>query len=163
MENDTNNQPEEMSWTEGIVLEVMDDTGALGTPLWLSIRDKPRLTKQIHMATIFHSHVDAATYLAALDTVAVGVMPNQIMSPMVRTYNKVRHNDFWNSFHKGQKDALEDYSHYLTESRLLLERVEKAILNGPSELVTPLTRELHISIINLEIAVDRHMTKTAIQ
>lgn len=161
MEN--NNQPEEMSWTEGIVLEVMDDTGALGTPLWLSIRDKPRLTKQIHMATVFHSHVDALAYLAALDTVAVGVMPNQTMSPMVRTYNKVRHSNFWDSFHKGQKDGLEDYSYYLTESRMLLEKVEKAILNGPSELVTPLARELHISVINLEIAVDRHMTKTMAQ
>lgn len=144
----------EKAWAQGIFLELQRPDGAMENPMWVSVRDKVVLTKQINQATVFENMSAAVNYLAQIPNKAVQEGYNLV--PMVRTYNAVTHAHFWERLALVKKDV-QDYAIYLTEAEQKLEQLQKALLNGPTDLAKPLTRELHTTILDLAIAVDRHL------
>ena len=145
----------EMSWTRGFFLELQKSDGAMENPMWVSIRDKVVLTKQINQATAFESVTAAINYMSF-------GLPNDVVQEgynlvvMERTYNAKIHGAFWERLALAKKEV-GDYSTYLIEAEHKMEQLQKALLNGPTDLAKSLSRELHTTILDLTIAVDRHL------
>lgn len=155
-DNDVNDI-NEMSWARGFFLELQRPDGAMENPMWVSVRDKVVLTKQINQATVFENVTTAITFMAKLPGNVVQEGYNLV--PMQRTYNAKIHAAFWERL-LAAKEELEDYSFYLIEAEHKMEQLQKALLNGPTDLAKSLSRELHTTILELAIAVDRHLSKT---
>lgn len=148
------NDINEMSWARGFFLELQRPDGAMENPMWVSIRDKVVLTKQINQATAFENVTAAIMYMAKLPDDVVQEGYNLV--PMQRTYNAKIHAAFWERL-SAAKEELEDYSFYLIEAEHKMEQLQKALLNGPTDLAKSLSRELHTTILDLAIAVDHHL------
>ena len=145
----------EMSWTHGFFLELQKSDGAMENPMWVSIRDKVVLTKQINQATAFESVTAAINYMSfGLPDDVVQEGYNLVV--MERTYNAKIHGAFWERLALAKKEV-GDYSTYLIEAEHKMEQLQKALLNGPTDLAKSLSRELHTTILDLAIAVDRHL------
>lgn len=142
------------SWKQGVFLELQTPEGAMENPMWVSVRNKVILTKQINMATVFENMNAAISYMANLpeDIVSEGYL----IVPMVRTYNKSLHGAFWEHLQRAKEDT-QDYAVYLTQAEQQLEQLQKTLLNGPKDLAKSMVRELHTIILDLAIAVDRHL------
>lgn len=144
----------EKAWEQGVFLELQTPDGAMESPMWVSVRDKSILTKQINQASVFEGMETAIAYLHQMPTECFPA--DAIIVPMVRTYNKTVHAAFWERLALAKKEV-GDYSTYLIEAEHKMEQLQKALLNGPTDLAKPLTRELHTTILDLAIAVDRHL------
>lgn len=151
-----NDTIKEKAWEQGVFLELQRPDGAMENPMWVSVRDKVVLTKQINQATVFENMAAAVNYLAQIPYEVVQEGYNIV--PMVRTYNTVIHTCFWERLALAKKDV-QDYAIYLTEAEQKMEQLQKALLNGPTDLAKSLSRELHVLVLDLAIAVDRHLTK----
>lgn len=146
----------EKAWEQGVFLELQEPSGTMESPMWVSIRDKPILTKQINQASVFEGMETAIAYLHQMPTDSLPT--GAIVVPMVRTYNKITHSAFWERLQKANKE-IDDYGIYLTVVEQKLEQLHKSLLNGPKDLAKSLVRELHADILDLAIAVDRHLAK----
>lgn len=146
----------EKSWEQGVFLELQTPDGAMENPMWVSVRDKPILTKQINQASVFEGMETAIAYLHQMPTECFPA--DAIIVPMVRIYNKTVHAAFWERLQKANKE-IDDYGIYLTAVEQKLGQMHKSLLNGPKDLAKSLVRELHTDILDLAIAVDRHLAK----
>lgn len=146
-------------FAQGIFLELVDQSGALGTPMWVSLRDKPVLTKQINQATCFENAKAALYYLEQLDVEAICQGKGTLLTISARTYDFQAHKLFWDRLREGVKTEQHDYSFHMIRVRQLIDQLDHALLNGPEELARTLPRELYNAILDLNIAIDRLLNK----
>lgn len=149
---------QESRFKQGIFLELYNSEGVLATPLWISLRDKPVLTKQITQATAFEG-MDAALFiLAQLDVEGICQGKGAYLSPSARTFDAHAHKVFWDRMNRGTAKVVnEDYSLHMIKVRQLIDQLDHALLNGPVELAKTLPRELFNAFLDLSTAIDRHL------
>ena len=145
-------------YATGIFLELCNQEGALATPLWVSLRDKPVLTKQITQATAFESAAAALHYLSGMDVSGM-LGEGAYLTVSARTYDYQAHTAFWKRMWDGKETPQDDYSFHMIRVRQLIDQLDHALLNGPEELARTLPRELSNAFLDLFVAIDRHLNR----
>lgn len=144
------------AWKQGIFLELQRPEGAMETPMWISMRERLILTKQINQATVFTDMQAAVQFLGRLEGFDSKLFDGALLVPTVRTYNAYLHGIFWERLAVA-KEGKEDYSYYLTRAQQQLDQLTLALNNGPREVAAALPRELLHTIFDLAISVDRRL------
>lgn len=152
-----NSKTNQGRFAQGVFLELFNQEGTLNTPMWLSLRDKPVLTKHLDKATVFETSGDALNLLNQLDMSSLCPGTGTYISVNIRAYDRFSHAVFWKRLEEGKQRKQYDYSHHLIHIRQVLEELEKALLNGPKELVKTLPGELAVSVLDLSYAVNKHL------